>query len=458
MDFKKNLREFLTIKFDKAFGLDISDRSVEIIELDNFLKFSVMTYGRTELPEGIVENGKIINPNFLAERIKKLLKEAKPKKVSTNKVVVSIPESQVFIECFEVPSKLRSGSLTKAVLDKMSTSLPIDVEKTYWDFTEKSLVDKTKKLIMFISVPKDIANSYVKFCNSIGLEVVSLCTESLSLARTILKKSSKHSLIIDIGSQSTNINFFNSDDEINMSVPVPVAGEQMTQAIKNSLKIERAEAEDLKVKFGFREDPNNVVRPIILPVIDDISKEIKLAIDYYEETFKQKLDNVYIIGGSSLLPSIIDVLKVNLNRDIKIAVSSYNINLNVMTDKNNSFPLFANVIGLGMLGSSGAFRDMNILKKMPASEINLVKKTDLLKMGYLSRTNYVRTVINNKFVLVLLVIIIAIIFGVLLELAKGFGGVDFPATSSVYNSAKPAIVTGTSTKTENISGTSTNSK
>ena len=434
MNFKKILRETLTIKFDKAFGLDISDRSAEIIELEKVFKFSVVTYGRTELPEGVVENGRIINQNVLAEEIKKLLKGAKPKKVSTNKVIVSLPESQIFIECFEVSSKLKSGALIKAITDKMSVSLPIDIDKTYWDFTEKSLADKTKKMIMLIGVPKDIANSYVKFCNSIGLEVVSLCTESLSLARIVLKDSSKHSLIIDIGSQATNLSFFDGDDEINLSATIPVAGEQMTQAVKNVLKLENAEAENMKVKLGFKEGADNPVRPIILPIIENISKEIKSAIEYYEETFKQKLDNVYLIGGSALLPNIADVIKTNLKRDVKIAVSHYDINLGIITGRSNPFPLFANVIGLGMLGASGEFKDMNLLRKIPHSEINIVNKRDLLKMGYLSRTNTIRTIINNRFVLVVMIILIGIIFVVLLQLTKNFDSDNTPLSSAVYTS------------------------
>lgn len=421
MNFGKILKNALTIKFDKAFGLDISDRSVEIIELEKVFKFSVSTYGRTELPQGIIENGLIVDQGALAEKIKKLLKEVKPKKVSTNKVIVSLPESQVYVECFEVDVKLRSGALTKAVTDKVSLSLPLNIDKAYWDFIEKSSADKTKKLIIFIGVQKDIANSYVKFCNSIGLEVVSLCTESLSLARTILKNSAKQSLIMDIGSGSTNISFFDSNDKVNMSVTIPLAGEHMTMAVKNGLKIEKVEAETLKVKFGFKEGKDNAVRPLILPVIKDILEETKSAIEYYEATFKQKLDDVYIIGGSALLPGIVDVVKNALKKEVQIATSSYNINLKTLANKSNYFPLYANVIGLGMLGASGEFEDLNLLRKMPSSEVNMVNKLNLLSMGYLSKVNTVRTILNNKFVMMVMIILIGVIFAVVFQQVKSFG-------------------------------------
>ncbi|OHA46309.1 MAG: hypothetical protein A2541_02645 [Candidatus Taylorbacteria bacterium RIFOXYD2_FULL_36_9] len=422
MNFKKVLKDALTIKFDKAFGLDIGDRSIEIIELEKVFRFSVVTYGRTELNEGIVENGKIIDQKALAEKLKKLLKEAKPKKVSTNKVIVSLPESQVFVECFPVDIKLKSSVLARAVSDKVSLSMPININKTYWDFTEKPLPDKTKKLIMFVSVPKDVANSYVKFCNSIGLEVVSLCLESLSLARTILKSSPKQSLIMDIGSGSTNLSFFDSNDKINMSVIIPVAGEEMTQVVKTVLKIERAEAESLKVKFGFKEGKDNTVRAIILPILEDILQETKQALTYYEETFKQKLEDIYLIGGSSLLPMIGETVKASLKKEVLPAVSAHNINLKSLTSgKNNFFPLFANVIGLGMLGASGEFSDLNLLKKMPKAEVNSVNKLNLFNMGYLSKVNVIRTILNNKFVLFVLIILILVIFAVLFQQAQDYG-------------------------------------
>jgi type IV pilus assembly protein PilM len=428
MNFKKILRETLTIKFDKAFGLDIGDRSVEIIELEKVFKFGVTTYGRVELPEGVVENGRIIDQNTLAERIKKLLKEVKPKKVSTNKVIVSLPASEIFIKCFTLDSKLKSGSLNKAIIEKMSLELPVNIDKTYWDYVEKPISEKGKKMIIFIGVQKDIANSYVKFCNSIGLEVVCLCVQSFSLARTLLKSSSKQSLIMDIGSRTTNLSFFDSNDKVNMSISIPVAGEHMTQAVKDEFKIERNVAEDLKVKLGFAESKDNKVCPVILPMLEDILRETKEAISYYEETFKQSLDEVFIIGGSAMLPGIIETIKKNLGKEVQVGVSNYNINISPVTGKKDSFPLFANVIGLGMLGASGQFKDFNLLREMPGSEVNSINKFNLFSMGYLSKVNAVRMLLNNKYILIMLIVLIGIIFAILLQQAENFGYASISST------------------------------
>lgn len=421
MEFKKFLRDTLTIKFDKAFGLDIGDRSVEIIELEKVFRFSVVTYGRIELPAGIVENGKIVNQSSLAEKLKRLLKEAKPNRVSTNKAIVSLPESQVFVQCLVVEAKLRSADLNRIILEKIALSLPTSIDKLYWDFIAKPLPDKTKQLIIFIGVPKDVANGYVRFCNSIGLEVVSLCIESLSLARAILKKSDRQSLIMEIGGYSTNLGFFDSNDRINMSISIPVAGNDFTSAVSVGLKIEAPAAEALKMKLGFKDTKDNNLKTFLAPVLDDILTETKKAIEYYEKTFNQKLDDIYVIGGSSLLPGLAEEMKTKLKREVQLVTNGNNINLKFLSEKARDFSVYANVIGLGMLGASGEFRDLNLLRKMPSAEVNSVNKLDLFKLGYLSRVNTVRTILNNKFVLTILVVLIGIIFAILIQQAQNYG-------------------------------------
>ncbi len=419
MDFKKNLKEALTIKFDKAFGLDISDRSVEIAELEKVFRFTVTTYGRADLPVNVVNEGRIIDPDTLALKIKNLLREVKPKKVSTNKVILSLPEAQTFFQSFIIGANIKGSELNKQVMEKITLNSPIHPDKMYWDISYELLPDKKNKVVMFVGVPKEVATSYVKLCNSIGLEVVALSTEAFSLSRVILKKSDKQSLIIDIGSDVTNLVYFDGADKIQMAVSVPIAGELFTQIILAKLGLDRDAAESLKIKEGFLK--NGQVKEIIMPLLEDLAQEIKVSIEYYESNFNQKLDEIHLTGGSALLPEIVNNLKELVGRDIKIVSSGNNISLSFLSDKSKNFPLFTNVLGLGMLGASAQFKDFNLLKKMPHSEINDVDRLNLFKMGYLSRVNTIRMIFNNKYVLVTLILLIGVIFAVLIQQAETFG-------------------------------------
>jgi type IV pilus assembly protein PilM len=413
------IKDIASIRFDTVFGLDIGDRSIEIIELSKMLKFSVSTYARMELSSGIVENGRIIDANVLAENIKSLLRSANHKKVSTNKVIISLPESQVYTQCFFVDANLKGANLQKDIVEKVSLLLPININNVYWDYIEKIIPGKEQKSIIFVSIPKDIANSYVRFCNSIGLEVVSLYPDFNSLGGVVLREENKPYMIMDIGSNSTNLHFFSNTDSVNMSLSIPVAGEQMTAAVVTGLKKVIVEAESLKIKHGFSNDQDNPVRPLIMPVMNGLLEETISAIAYYEEMFGEKIENVYMIGGSVLLPGIVDVFKTYLGREVQIATPNKNINFNSLEIRN--FPLFAGVMGLGMLGATGQFKELNILRKMPKAEINSIKKLSLFDLGYLSKINTVRVILNNKVTIIILAVIIGLIFVVLIRQAQNFG-------------------------------------
>lgn len=403
-------RQILDIRVDKAFGLDISDSSVEIIEMSRRLKYSVRTYGRGELEDGIVKEGRIINPNALFEKLRGLLMSAKPKRLSTNRVVLSLPESQVYTHSFLIDSKLKSSDeIRNAVMIEVVNLVPINISKLYWDFEVKDLVTLQKKQVVFMGIEKAIVDEYIKLCNSLGLEVVMLSSESMNLARVILKKSEEQDLIVDFGTKVTNISVFDSNDKLSLSVSLPLGGEHLTKAISNSMKIKEEEAEELKISWGLNKDSKNKILPIIEPLVKEIATELKKSIEYYERVFNQKIDNIYFVGGSSLLVGLIDYMNKEVGRDVKMATIGNNVKLNLISEK-DSVSFFSNVLGLGMLGLNSKIREINLFRKVTHLELNSINKFDLFRLGYLSKFSVLRIIFNNVITLFIVIAIFALIF------------------------------------------------
>ena len=85
------------------FGLDISDFSIEVLQLQKrFGKLYLGSYNRTELEEGIIEEGKILKAEKLQEKIKEVLRDAVPKRIDTSQLILSLPESKTFLYIFRV--------------------------------------------------------------------------------------------------------------------------------------------------------------------------------------------------------------------------------------------------------------------------------------------------------------------------------------------------------------------
>ena len=93
-----------------------------------------------------------------------------------------------------------------------------------------------------------------------------------------------------------------------------VTTNNMSRSVDRDLKeliglVERSGNTPLTGSDKFRKD--QLVGKIAInynKILDTIVKETNDAIKYYEETFKQKLDDVYLIGGSSLTPGIVPII------------------------------------------------------------------------------------------------------------------------------------------------------
>jgi Tfp pilus assembly PilM family ATPase len=105
-------------KIDSAFGMSISDSSIELLEFRPFLTHKPSSYSRVSLENGIVKMGKIVDKNILADKIKTLLLNAKPGKVSSNRVVLSLPEEQTYTWSISMDKSISSSELKSRIFEE----------------------------------------------------------------------------------------------------------------------------------------------------------------------------------------------------------------------------------------------------------------------------------------------------------------------------------------------------
>ena len=415
---KIKLQKLLNTNFDRAFGLDISDQTIEIAELSKLFRFSIENYGRVELPEGIIKDGRILDEKALTERIKLLLQNVKPRHVSTNKVILSLPESQVFIHHFVLNTILSGASLRLMVQKEIVKILPINPSRMYWDIQVKALtVGDTNPLggtsVVFIGIQKDVAESYVRVCNAVGLDVTGLGLEPLSVARLLISPGDVVTAIVDLGSHTTNVSLIKGNDELEMTITVPIGGHDMTQAIAQGLNVDETVAEAKKVEVG--SGTSDELFFLIEPVVKNIASEISRTLSYYESVFKEKVDSILLVGGASVMGGIKEKIGEVIGKPITSASHFNNFeNLDMISakiaDKKIVPMLYTSVIGLSMLGASNEFENINLLKQMPSMQINKIKRSELFNSGYLSKSTALRIILNSRLMLVIAVALCAASF------------------------------------------------
>jgi len=143
-------------------GIDISDYSIEILQLDN--QKNIKLYARAILEKGIVEDakikkreklGKILEETFLKAGINGLVKKWKVR----IKGLFSLPESKTFIKVFEFEER---ENLKEKIQEKIKETVPIPFEELYWDYYELS-TNSEKPKVLAVAVPKEIVQDYIHF-------------------------------------------------------------------------------------------------------------------------------------------------------------------------------------------------------------------------------------------------------------------------------------------------------
>jgi len=301
-------------KFSKTgFGLDISDFSIEILELSS--KVKVKTFSRIILEPGIIENGLILDKRKLTKKLKELVAKAK---IKTNQVILSLPESKVFIHVFKISKDLKKTKLKDAIAFEAPKVIPLNQEEIYWDCQIiSSLVKSTQQSVLYIAVFKNIIDTYVEVLNSAGLKPVVFEIESLALARALFSelKPVNSLMIVDLGARTTNISIFGKNKQLRWSSTIRIAGNHFTQAIEENLKKSNEEAEKIKREQGLSE--KSIVKLVLEKEIEPIIIEIKNILDYYNEP----IDEIILSGGSAQIPEIISYLSTKLEKKVNLGKS-----------------------------------------------------------------------------------------------------------------------------------------
>ena len=121
----------------EAFGINISDYSLEALELTREKGiFVTKAYSRLLLESGVVENGKIIEREKFKGAVKRLLSQAKPTPIAIREVVLTVPESRVFVQTFTLPRSLHKKQVPAALLSKAKETIPLDSSLITADFRE----------------------------------------------------------------------------------------------------------------------------------------------------------------------------------------------------------------------------------------------------------------------------------------------------------------------------------
>ena len=339
-------------------GIDISDLSLKLVQLNKSGEhITIQAINKLDLPKGLISDGEIKNKTEVIKYIGQLLSKTKYGKTTSSELIACLPESKTFIKLIEVENS--PNDLNELIKLEMEKYIPMSIEEIYYDWQIVKILP-TKKLILIGAAPQSIVNQYTNLFDEAGLSLAALEIESIAICRSILAeenakfKGSKTNNygIIDIGAKRTSMAIY-SKDTILFTVSMPISGEEITEKISKTLKIDLEQAEKAKIVCGLdKEKAKGIISSIISEMIDELVVRINEVLKFYEYNHPNegKINKIFLCGGGANIINIDQNLKEILAMDIvfgdplinfaedeeKIAkIFSETYNLDIALSKNN---------------------------------------------------------------------------------------------------------------------------
>ncbi len=294
-------------------AVDIGTTSIKAVEIKTDKRAPRITnYGVLESSGYLARANQALQTSslkiFEGDVIELLKTLTKQMGVQTSQAVASLPPFSAFTTVLDFP-KMDPKEIEKAMVYQAKQYVPLPLSEVALDWLLIGEYQDDKgfehQKIMLISVPQEQIQKYQRIFKGAGLDLKALEIESLSIART-MSDDPTPTLVIDIGSRSTNIVFM-EDGRFTFSGQSDFGGASLTQALATSLGINPLRAEELKKERGIvGTGPNYELSTIMLPFLDAILNEVKKVQFLYQQQLPsaRKTERVVLAGGGANLLGI----------------------------------------------------------------------------------------------------------------------------------------------------------
>lgn len=285
-------------KGSQGFGLEITPERLNLAQINKQGQtYKLAKYCSVEIPEGIFEEGKIVDAPALAERIQELLAEYK---INSKRVATAVPMREAIIRIIPLPAQLDEQELREMVLNhEASLYLPYPREEVDLDyqklgyFEDEDGIEKVQ--VLLVATRREITDSYAETFQQAGLQVDVLEINSFALIRTIREQlrqfsSKEAAVLVDIEFDNTEIAII-VDGVPQFSRTVPIGTYQMQGALSRAMNLPLSRSPEIlqgmtipATPFDSLSTQGAEVNPgmtALLRVLSELTDELRRSINFY---------------------------------------------------------------------------------------------------------------------------------------------------------------------------------
>lgn len=335
-----------------VFGLDIGLSSLKVMQIHRDRKRQhVIGYGVTSFDSNVFEDGILVKPEELAKVAFELFDKHIIGEITTPRTVMAIPASKTFTRSMTLP-KLKPKDLAAAVQLEAEQYIPVPINDLYLDYSIISENEKEME-ILAVAVPKRMVDSYLNMTRLLGLDVVAVETTISAAGRLFVQaeQSDVPTVLIDLGSLSTDITIY--DKGLVVTGTVAGGGDSFSNLIAERLGVTKQEAHIIKTKYGLGvSKKQKEISEGLKPVLEQLIKEIRRMIRYYEERSNtdKKIAQIVTMGGGANMPGLSDYMTSTLRLPVRMCDPWQHLDFNGLQPPNAvEKSMYVTVAGLALV-------------------------------------------------------------------------------------------------------------
>ena len=305
------------------FGLDIGSHSIKAVQLSGSMERPVfVAAGQIETPPQAASQPGGTDDAAVAEAVANSLKALhKEAHFSTDKVVVALPESQIFTRVVELPS-IKPEEVKNAITWEAEQYVPIPISEVKLDWQVLGSTSKTGKVeVLLVAAPTSLIERFMKIIRIAGLTPISLETEITSVVRSLVQRieGAPTTMVVSIGASTTDLSIV-STGRISFTRSISTGGHALARGVAQELGFELDQATESMKTYGL--DPTSLegkVMQAIKPIFDVIVNEIRRVLAYYSTKHPElPVKRLVVTGGTAKLPGLVVYLAEVLGLEVQI--------------------------------------------------------------------------------------------------------------------------------------------
>lgn len=274
----------------KKIGLDIGSYNLKIVEIE--------PKGASTMISALTMKD-IRNAKDISDTIKQTFDEAR---INEKKVNIAVSGESVVARHLSLP-KMSEDELRKAIVFELEDHIPFKPEEVYLDFriAQDDPNAENRMRVFMVAVKKDLLDRRVEIVHNAGLEPQVVTMDAIAMMNTLYfnypSKDKTNVTLLNVGEKITNllicrerIPYFVRDTRF--------GGEAISTLLETKLELDKAAAEELK--YNLKDAPEDTSK-MIKTTLATLLNEIFVSIDFFENLTEQKINEIYISGGSSQL-------------------------------------------------------------------------------------------------------------------------------------------------------------